>query len=1012
MIFKKIYTKIWLTILLFVICNNFLHSQNTPINSQYYSNTFNKALELYNNQMYNPAYNEFNKILNKANAHNSKHINNSLIEGYKLLCKIHLNHPNIKGEFSKYEKLYQNSPIINNIYFNYATYNLNNNDFIEANKYYNKIDTKSISKNDIPELWFKRGYCLLNNNMLNDAKLMFSKLSGGKYYYPAQYYLGYINYLEKNFNTAIQHFSNSINDQRFKDLSKIHILESKFMLKDYSYVLNNGEQLYNSLNNNYKQTIARILSESYYATNNIDKANYFYELYSVNSNNINRNDYYYSGMIAYNLKNYKDAINSFSNVINETDSLQQSAYYHIGECYIDLKNKHKAQEAFYKASETDFDNQIKEDAFFNYAKLTFDLTRNIEPFENYLSQFYISDKKWDEIHNYMATAFINNKNYDNAIKVLNEIKNPDKSSINTISKVYFIRGLELISHNSYRNAIDYLNKSLSINKYNSNLNNLTKYWLAECKYRIQDYNSAINLLNSLENTPSFKNTNEYPSIFYNKGYNYFKMGDYTQAIENFNKYINSYYPHKEYKNEAQTRLADSYFMSKNYNKAAELFEQISKEEKNKSLYSPIQAAISYGLTSNDTKKIEILESITTPANKKLPFYTKALYELSRSYTQNIKDKEAEITLNKLINNPPDSLYYYKALLELGMIKANAKQNKEALGYYEQIVSKNPISEEAQSALSGIENIYISENKSAEFLEYLDNVGLSKTKTASEKENMLFNSAEQLFLEGNYTSALQALNSFVKNYPNGENKNQALFYIAESYNKLDKKENACEAYYNVMMSEEDGAFREIATLNYGRLNYQLQQFDEAIKAYETLTKIAKLENNKNEGFMGKMESYYMLEDYDSAISSSNEVLNIEKLDNNRKRKANYIKAKSLQIKGERDLSLNILKDLSKYKQDTYGAEATYMLIQDAYDSGDFKAVEDLTFKFSDSKTPQSYWLAMSFIVLGDSYAERDNFNQAKATFESISDNYTNKNDDILDQVKLRLKKLTELENNNN
>jgi hypothetical protein len=90
----------------------------------------------------------------------------------------------------------------------------------------------------------------------------------------------------------------------------------------------------------------------------------------------------------------------------------------------------------------------------------------------------------------------------------------------------------------------------------------------------------------------------------------------------------------------------------------------------------------------------------------------------------------------------------------------------------------------------------------------------------------------------------------------------------------------------------------------------------------------------------------------------------------------------------------------------------MLIQDAYDSGDFKAVEDLTFKFSDSKTPQSYWLAMSFIVLGDSYAERDNFNQAKATFESISDNYTNKNDDILDQVKLRLKKLTELENNNN
>ena len=47
-----------------------------------------------------------------------------------------------------------------------------------------------------------------------------------------------------------------------------------------------------------------------------------------------------------------------------------------------------------------------------------------------------------------------------------------------------------------------------------------------------------------------------------------------------------------------------------------------------------------------------------------------------------------------------------------------------------------------------------------------------------------------------------------------------------------------------MFSDDGAFTELSTLNYGRLSYQLERYDEAIKAYETLSKIAILDNNKN------------------------------------------------------------------------------------------------------------------------------------------------------------------------
>jgi hypothetical protein len=68
-----------------------------------------------------------------------------------------------------------------------------------------------------------------------------------------------------------------------------------------------------------------------------------------------------------------------------------------------------------------------------------------------------------------------------------------------------------------------------------------------------------------------------------------------------------------------------------------------------------------------------------------------------------------------------------------------------------------------------------------------------------------------------------------------------------------------------------------------------------------------------------------------------------------------------------------------------------------------------YAFSDAGSPQVYWLAKSFIVLGDSFVERDELAQAKATFESVRDGYEpqNADDDVRDNVELRLKKLEEM-----
>jgi hypothetical protein len=73
------------------------------------------------------------------------------------------------------------------------------------------------------------------------------------------------------------------------------------------------------------------------------------------------------------------------------------------------------------------------------------------------------------------------------------------------------------------------------------------------------------------------------------------------------------------------------------------------------------------------------------------------------------------------------------------------------------------------------------------------------------------------------------------------------------------------------------------------------------------------------------------------------------------------------------------------------------------------VEKRVYHLARDAPGQNSWLAKAFIVLGDSFAERDNLVQAKATFESVQNGYTpsGPDDDVPDNVRMRLEKLQKM-----
>ena len=272
--------------------------------------------------------------------------------------------------------------------------------------------------------------------------------------------------------------------------------------------------------------------------------------------------------------------------------------------------------------------------------------------------------------------------------------------------------------------------------------------------------------------------------------------------------------------------------------------------------------------------------------------------------------------------------------------------------------------------------------------------------------MVFSSAEQVYLSDNYQKALTALKSYLEKYPSGKNIAKANFYMAESYRALDMKEQACDCY-QIAISEGEGAFVEMAMLNYSALSYKLEKWDAALKGYEALFTSAKMDENRFHAKVGIMRSAYKARSFDKAVQYAVNVNEDHRASVALKQEATYLLAKSYMSQSNRDEALVILKKLAADPSTEYGAEATYILITDSYDSGDFKEVENKVYAFSDSASGQTYWLAKSFIILGDSFVDRGELAQAKATFESVRDGYTVTTDDVLSEVNMRLEKLEKL-----
>ena len=872
----------------------------------------------------------------------------------------------------------------------------------ESLQQFQSVNPKHLAQSQQTEYRYKLGYSAYSVGDWDTAldQLAQSARPGTDYAAPSAFTLGYIQYARGNFPEAQKWFGQSAADPRFKEPSSYYILECRFNVKDYDYVTANGEGLLNTVTEDRRPRLCRILSESFLVKGDVEKAR-LYNQESLSGEAQTRSDIFRAGEIAYLSNDWQGAVENFTRMPDRTDSLGQIASYQLGFSYIQLHNKVAAMEAFQEASAPGYLPDIRKDAFYNYAKLAFDLDKNTRPFGEYLQRY---QERNDTIYSYMAMAALTNRDYEAAVDAYDHIEELDEKMKDNYKKAYFLRARELMEAGSWRMAAPLLKSASFYSTRTEGFWQLCRYYLGEALYRDGKWAEARQEFTDLYNLQALNRRPEGGLIPYQLAYAYFKEADYPQAVKWFGKYLAG--PYVSQGPDAQTRIGDAYFFNADYANALAAYEQQMELYPDKdNLYPRYRAGVSAGLLEkrdNNKRKVQILEP-ALQASPSTAYYGECLYELGRAYVAVKNPTSAVETFKTLYTATQDPSLKDLSLMELAMIERNAGRSTQALDYYKQVVARG--GEYREDALLAIEAIYRTRHDPDAYLAYVNSLGEAAGRTEDQKEEVYFSSAEQIFLSGDYAKAQTTLQSYLERYPEAAYAAKAKFYLAECNREAGNKEQAMDLYLQARAAGLEGALEESALLNYATLNYETGRYDEAYAAYGELKESARLEANNHTALVGLMRSASHAKAWENAIEAASAVLGTFK-DAALSREARYIRAKALQSAGRRTEAFQDFRELAKEPATDEGAEATYLIIEDLYNRAEFGSIQDQVYAFAEKAGGQNYWLAKAFIVLGDSFADQGNMAQAKATFESIRDGYTAQGpqDDIPDQVHLRLSKL--------
>lgn len=913
---------------------------------------------------------------------------NQDVDYYYIVCGLRLDQPVAETEAKQFIASANNEPRQQIMGYNLAKYYFVKGDYSNAITFYERAGYDNLSNDEIADAKFELAYSYFNVKRFTDAKPLFNEvhqLPKNKYYYPANYYYGYINYGDKNFTEALKAFKVVENQTAYQGLVPYYISEIYYFEGKKDEALKYGQEALNRGNLYYRKDLNLLIGQIYFEKKDYAKAQPLLEEYVNSSDKVSKEVLYELSYCYYEANQVEKAIEGFKQLSNETDSLGQNSMYLLGDLYLRTNQQANARSAFQFSAANSSNRKQQEISRFNYAKLSYELGYQDVALKdmNTFLDLYPASTYATEAKEILIAILANTNNFNNALSLYESFDNPTPAMQKVYPQILFGKATELINDQKLQEADVLLDKILKDPNANKLLP-LTNFWKGEIAYRLARHDDAIRYMAAYLQSPSIQGEATPVAARYVTGYSFLKKENFKEAINNFEQVTKTVAATSNpLEQDAYLRAADSYFMLKDYNRAKTMYDNVLNTASAQSDYALFQKAMIAGI-NNSNEKVKLLNSLSSqyPSSDLLG---DALVEIANTYMAQEKFGDAVPYLDKLLNLKSAQALHPAAYLKLGLSQYNLNNNAEALNAYQKLISNYPQSPEADEALENMKSIYVEEGKPNDYVEVLRNAG--KNISVSEADSLTYSAAELKYNNGDCVNAITGFNNYLSSYPNGSFAVQANYFTAECYAKSKDWPNALKGYEAVVRLG-NSKYAEASALTAARLYYlEIKDYEKAKTYFTKLREIAISQENQLEALRGLVRTYYQTKDYDQASNASKELLTKKGLSTDDKVIANLVLGKSLQTTGNCEEAINAYKQVAAANKAAWGAEARYEMANCYFTQNNLTAAEKAGLEVIKITASQDYWVAKAYILLGDVYMKQKDYFNAKATYQSVADNAT-------------------------
>lgn len=816
----------------------------------------------------------------------------------------------------------------------------------------------------------------------------------------ATFYLAVINYNRGNLDEAYNGFRSFELDGKYCGESQYYIT-GIWLKRGEAARAANGAKMY--LENN-KPTVPeyyrmyQMLGAAEFMQGNYKEAAEALTTYVENYPTPQRIALYQLGASLYATGEPDKAMQQLVNCVDGEDAIAQSALLHIGLIHLEKGNGNSARLALEQAATMTHDDKVREEALYNYA-LCIHQTRyspfaeSVKTFEQFLND-YPQSKHADKVSEYLIEVYNNTRNYNVALQSINKIKSPGEKILEAKQNILYRLGVQEFINGNMDGAIDYMNSSLNLAKYNAVTQSNALFWKGEALFRKGDIAGARRCY-----TRATGNS----LAIYGIGYTHFVEGHYNEALKEFMRFAKSAdADDRETLSDAYNRIADCHFYQRDFNTAGEYYAKAANTFNKNADYSLYRYAQIQSLKDNHTESQNTLKRLISKFPDS-PHTEQALYEMGRSYIKQEKHREAINTYNKLIAGFPNSTTARRAMAERAMIYNSIGDRDNALKAYKEIIEKYPGSEEAMVAKEDLKSIYVDMGRVDLFAEYVAGTSGMQPVESSEIDTLTYIAAEKAYSRGELEEAKKAFEEYLQKHPAGAFRLNSYYYKGVICYNQGNEDEALENFEKVLEFPAN-QYREEAMVVTADIYYNSSALEKASTLYKEIA--ANSSNEARQKTALTRVLYIAIEqgNNNDIIEYATKVESLPGISPETMREAAFSRAKANLALGNRDKAFEELDALAGDTRTKEGAEAKFLVAQMLFEEESYDFCEDEINDFIEMSTPHTYWMARSFILLADLYTTQGKSMEAKQYLLSLQNNYDG-DDDIAGMIAERLEKLS-------